>query len=157
MKFCNKCGRKNFDTATYCERCGNFLRLNEIVTQKQSKCSKVASIFMVISCVVLGICSMVLEIFSIILWDGLNEISNDIGVVEMKIMWIVLVVAVLIGFIISIFATHKYIKDVKSGKKIGTGFKVCVLLFVNIIAGILMLCDEDEMLVKVNDIRMSNK
>ena len=30
---------------------------------------------------------------------------------------------------------------IKSGEQISTGFKVCILLFVNIISGILLLCD----------------
>lgn len=34
-------------------------------------------------------------------------------------------------------------KKLKKGEKIGTGFKVCSLLFVNTIAGILLLCERD--------------
>ena len=32
---------------------------------------------------------------------------------------------------------------VKRGEPISTGFKVCILLFLNMIAGILLLCDND--------------
>lgn len=31
----------------------------------------------------------------------------------------------------------------KRGERVGTGFKICTLLFVNMIAGILMLCEEN--------------
>ena len=31
----------------------------------------------------------------------------------------------------------------KRGERVGTGFKICTLLFVNMIAGVLMLCEED--------------
>ena len=39
--------------------------------------------------------------------------------------------------------TVVYFSKTKKGEPIGTGFKVCCLLFVSLIAGILMLCDED--------------
>ena len=38
--------------------------------------------------------------------------------------------------------TIVYFKKVNRGEDVGTGFKVCTLLFVNTIAGILMLCDK---------------
>ena len=38
--------------------------------------------------------------------------------------------------------TLHYNKTVNNGEKVGIGFKVCTLLFVNTIAGILMLCDD---------------
>ncbi len=37
--------------------------------------------------------------------------------------------------------TVHYFHCVRDGRPAGTGFKICVLLFVNLIAGILMLCD----------------
>ena len=39
--------------------------------------------------------------------------------------------------------TISYCKKIKNGQPIGTGFKICSLLFVNMIAGILMLCDKE--------------
>lgn len=36
-----------------------------------------------------------------------------------------------------------YFNRVKDGRSIGTGFKVCTLLFVSLLGGILMLCDKD--------------
>ena len=36
-----------------------------------------------------------------------------------------------------------YFNRVKDGQPIGTGFKVCSLLFVSLLGGILMLCDKD--------------
>lgn len=36
-----------------------------------------------------------------------------------------------------------YSNKVKSGEPVGVGFKVCTLLFVSMISGILMLCDND--------------
>ena len=39
--------------------------------------------------------------------------------------------------------TLSYSNKRKRGERVGTGFKICTLLFVNMIAGILMLCEED--------------
>ena len=46
--------------------------------------------------------------------------------------------------LLQLFLIVVYFKKVKSGKKIGTGFKVCVLLFVNVFAGVSMLCDSSD-------------
>ena len=39
--------------------------------------------------------------------------------------------------------TISYFKKVQNNEPVSTGFKVCSLLFVNTVAGILMLCDKD--------------
>ena len=39
--------------------------------------------------------------------------------------------------------TISYSNKLKNGLPVSTGFKICTLLFVNTIAGILMLCDKD--------------
>ena len=39
--------------------------------------------------------------------------------------------------------TIKYSKSIRENKPVSTDFKVCALIFVNVIAGVLMLVDED--------------
>lgn len=39
--------------------------------------------------------------------------------------------------------TVSYFNKIKNGERVSTGFKVCSLLFVSLIGGILMLCDKD--------------
>jgi len=39
--------------------------------------------------------------------------------------------------------TTSYCNKIKNGQPVSVGFKICTLLFVNVIAGILMLCDKD--------------
>lgn len=39
--------------------------------------------------------------------------------------------------------TIKYNRSIKEGTSVSIGFKVCTFLFVNLIAGILMLCDNE--------------
>ena len=43
----------------------------------------------------------------------------------------------------SIPMTVSYFRKVKNHQPVGLGFKICTLLFVSEIAGILMLCDND--------------
>ena len=38
--------------------------------------------------------------------------------------------------------TVSYFGKTERGERVSTGFKICTLLFVNMIAGILMLCDD---------------
>lgn len=51
--------------------------------------------------------------------------------------------AALIPLCWTIPMTVKYFNSVKEGKDVSTGFKVCSLIFVNLIAGILMLVGDD--------------
>ena len=46
--------------------------------------------------------------------------------------------------LLQLFLIVVYFKKVKSGKKVGIGFKICVLLFVNVFAGVSMLCDSSD-------------
>ena len=52
--------------------------------------------------------------------------------------------------------TISYSNKIKRGKPVSTGFKVCVLLFVNIVAGIIMLCDRDK-ISNIADESIDNK
>ena len=40
--------------------------------------------------------------------------------------------------------TVSYCRKIKNGEPVSTGFKVCSLLFVSLIAGVLMLCDNSD-------------
>ncbi len=50
----------------------------------------------------------------------------------------------LIPLVWTIPMTIHYCNAKKNGNPIGIGFKICSLLFVNLIAGILMLCDNND-------------
>lgn len=39
--------------------------------------------------------------------------------------------------------TISYCRKIKNNEEVSMGFKICTLLFVNVVAGILMLCDND--------------
>ena len=50
----------------------------------------------------------------------------------------------LIPLIWCIPMTISYFEKVKKGEKVSTAFKVCSLLFVSLLGGIFMLCDNDK-------------
>ena len=39
--------------------------------------------------------------------------------------------------------TSSYSRKINSNEPVSVGFKICTLLFINVIAGILMLCSKD--------------
>lgn len=73
--------------------------------------------------------------------------SNIVFYTLIKIFMIIGCVANAFYFLIPLAwcipMTLHYIQLKKDNQPVGTGFKICVLLFVNLIAGILMLCDKD--------------
>lgn len=108
--YCSKCGAEIMDEAVVCTKCGCLVGEKKmparVRTQKDdSGLKKVAKIFMIISCVVMG-------------------------------LWIITLAW-------TIPMTMSYSKKIENGEPVTTGFKVCTLLFVNVIAGVLMLCCND--------------
>ena len=60
----------------------------------------------------------------------------------MAYMWLIIMICSVPSLVIGILMTSAYFKKVENNERIGVGFKVCALLFVDMIAGILMLCDD---------------
>ena len=61
---------------------------------------------------------------------------------------LMIISCVIMGFWIITLAwtlpmTINYCNKVKNGQPISVGFKICILLFINTIAGILLLCDNE--------------
>ena len=118
MKYCAKCGAEMLDEAVICVKCGSFVNCEEplnsasALPQQESNAAVAAKIFMLLSTVLYS----VLAVFFGIWW--------------------------LIALAWCLPMTIVYFKKTRQGEAIGAGFKICTLLFVNLIAGILMLCDE---------------
>ena len=118
MKYSVKCGAEMLDEAVICVKCGAFanceeaLRSASVLPQQESSMAVAVKIFMLLSVVFYS----ALAIFFGILW--------------------------LIALAWCLPMTIVYFKKTRQGETIGAGFKICTLLFVNLIAGILMLCDE---------------
>ena len=134
MKYCAKCGAELFDEAVVCVKCGCLTEGQATSVDQQS------------------------------IYNQRNEIpSQPIGVpptmqgafaksngnaTAIKIFLIIgTVIMALYTFCIGLAwclpMTLSYCGKVKRGEPISTGFKVCCLLFVSLIAGILMLCDNN--------------
>ncbi len=116
MKYCTKCGTQLVDEAIVCIGCGCSVAANA----PQNTDSAVA-----IS----------------------QKPESGITTAAKVFMVLGTIVMGLIGYLIPLAwcipMTVSYFKRVKNNLPIGTGFKVCSLLFVSQIGGILMLCDKE--------------
>ena len=133
MKKCPVCGSANFDMSTVCERCQHPLG-EEIPVVIPNKGLKIAAkIFLLIG--MFGYWAIFLSAF--LCWTiSLFLSSPEFTIASLGAMVLYLGFAVL-----ATFMTKSYIRKSASGLRVGIGFKVCTMLLVNWIAGILMLCD----------------
>lgn len=116
MKYCTKCGNELFDEAVICTKCG---------------CVVDEDVFN----------------FAVIKQAGKTNASTNTNLSSLAMVFMI-IGTVFMGFSIIPLAwclpmTIIYNRKIKNGEPISTGFKVCSLLFVNTIAGILMLCDNN--------------
>ena len=138
MKYCEKCGKELFDEAIICPGCGCPVEGASVETPKtQSAETKntlrtVAKIFMLISTIAAGISLIAVPVLYIWFRDVLVKLLQyriDFGI-SLAVFW-------------CIPMTVHYWRAVENNRPVSTGFKVCTLLFVNMIAGICMLVDKD--------------
>ena len=111
MKYCATCGKELNDNAVFCDRCGTQVDKQKRATDQY--CTVVAKHDETLS--------LVAKILMI-----LSCIGGAIALIPLA--W-------------CIPMTVSYWRAVEENRPVSTGFKVCTLIFVNIIAGILMLCD----------------
>ena len=114
MKYCSKCGAEMVDEAIFCVKCG--------ATTAQS---------------------------GAVFGASQNSAPRTTGAVTAAKVFMILGTVLMalctwgIGLAWCLPLTIIYFKKIERGEPIGTGFKVCSLLFVSMIAGILMLCDNN--------------
>lgn len=128
-KYCSTCGAELRAEAVVCTACGcaqNNSQPSANVKREKSGLRTAAKIFMIISCV------FQIFLFLIIAFaacaSGYSEAFAVGFVYLIPIAW-------------CLPMTITYSNKCKNSEPVGAGFKVCTLLFVNLIAGILMLCD----------------
>ena len=102
----------------------------------------VALVFMILSCVSTALTALIYAVAPSILTEALSS-YGDTSIIEASFS-IGYIIGCLIPLAWQIPMTVVVGKKMKTGEQIGTGFKVCVLLFVNIIAGILLLCRQED-------------
>lgn len=132
MKYCTKCGNELIDEAIVCPKCGcaveNGAETNIITNENKTRRrtysvsdqAVAAKIFMVLTCVVFLItgfvCLFIYQLYSLIFF--------------IPMFWCVPM-------------TTFFSKTIKNYERVGVGFKVCTLLFVNVLSGIFMILDSD--------------
>lgn len=127
MKYCTKCGNELYDEAVICPKCGCPVQNASISTDKPSGGLKTAAkIFMVITCCSYGLSVIISSILSFFLFANSSYAFATI----IPLFW-------------CIPMTVSYFKKTKNSLPVSTGFKVCTLLFVNLLSGIFMLCDKE--------------
>ncbi len=121
MKYCSKCGAEIMDEAYVCPHCGCKTEPEKAQGNAGNTLRTIAKIFMLISCGMWAVVFLIYLALTTILACLISLIP---------LSWIIPMTVV-------------YWKKVAHHQPVGTGFKVCTLLFVNTIAGILMLCDNN--------------
>ena len=113
--YCPKCGKEIDDNAHFCSFCG------EEVSKKEAETAKIE-----------------------------KKNTSEGNALKLVAKIFMLIKTILCGFFFliplawCIPMTVVYWKSVNEKKPVSVGFKVCTLLFVSLIAGILMLCDSDK-------------
>lgn len=110
MKYCSNCGHELLDEAVFCPNCGCLVQKAVVPAVAPAKpetgMQLAAKIFMIISCVMCGICLI-------------------------PLCWMIPMTVI-------------YFNYLRDRRPVPLAFKICTLLFVSLIAGILMLCDNED-------------
>lgn len=104
---------------------------------RKSGFSIAAQVLMILTCVGYGIVFIIMGITSMFLL-GAGEVA-EMG--ENIVILLVMSIIYLLPLAWVIPMTVVYTKSIKNGKDVSIAFKICTLLFVSLIAGVLMLCD----------------
>ena len=157
MKICKNCGAENFEINTECEKCkqpllkehfmpptyqetpnttSNDIPSIEYYYPASNGLSIAAKVIMIITTVVSGL----LSFFFLILWIiGLTSDVYEIKIVAAAMFiyaWISSVFTIIV-----LLMTVSYTNKINLNQPVSTAFKVCTLLFVSFLAGLLMLLD----------------
>ena len=117
MKFCSRCGKQLVNDAVVCTNCGCAVQVQyNLKTGKPKKESGLVTATKIL--LIIG------------------TVSTSLATVPFMLLPIPLAWCLPM--------TLSYFNKIKRGEKISTGFKVCTLIFVSMVGGILMLCDNDQ-------------
>ena len=141
MKYCSKCGAELFDEAVICVKCGCPVSPQYAYAREPQKKAPKTSGFRIASMVLL-----IVTLSIVALYAGLFSFVALIGAFGGAEFFVMLIVALIflapLAWMIPMLVV--YCKAVKRKSPIGVGLKVCILIFFNVVAGILLLCDSEE-------------
>jgi len=159
MKYCTHCGEQIDDDAVICPHCGCKAEgeATETAQPAPTKSNRgvtvAAEVFMVLTLVSTLICATVSTILAIVCGVTNTAIIDASAVINgTELGAVTACLIVFITFAVTCFVPLAWVIPMtvhvfranKIGAPIGTGFKVCTLIFVNFIAGILLLCRRED-------------
>ncbi|MCM1195264.1 MAG: hypothetical protein NC099_06280 [Corallococcus sp.] len=134
MKYCQHCGAEIAnDDAVICIKCGCNVATDKS-TQSDETLLKVARIFMIISCCLNG----AYMLFALIMFIPLAAVQT------LFLMAIINIAVGCLPLAWMIPLTVKVSNKIKNRLPISIALKVCTLIFVSLVAGILLLCSNDD-------------
>ena len=140
MKFCKHCGKYLIDEAVFCPQCGKST--DDFAPAEERNAIVVApSTASPVSAAPVSPTIPAQESKEPKPISGLKKAAKALMIVGTIIMSLC---CYIIPLAWCLPMTLSYCKKIKNGEPIPTKFKVCSLLFVSTVAGILMLCDHDD-------------
>lgn len=146
MKYCENCGSKLDNNATFCPNCGcNVNGGSDYNGNTQSNSISnlkiVAKIFMILTCAAYLV---VVALFGLLAFalTGLSGGEEEMVISAVAIIFICVFACFPLAWILPM--TVHYCRAIKNNRPVGIFFKICTLIFVNLIAGILMLIDQSD-------------
>ena len=159
MKKCSFCGNSNFETDHFCNKCGRAL--DEVVeinipslqehkiiftsgnaAPVHNRGLKTAAYVFLLITTILQWVFFAVFLVSFLILSGVELPDNLFGFAIERLVGTGIITS-WISALVASFSLGHFNRRVADRRRIGTGFKVFILLFVNVIAGILMLCDNE--------------
>lgn len=156
MKYCTHCGAEILDEAVICPKCGCTAGNSATHTAGESNriLGMVAKILMLITTISTAVTALsalllfvVTAVTSGVLLGGTSSGEAivvwgiSVGIFLLYCLGYALVTGASLAWQIPM--TLSVWRKLKNNEKIGVGFKICVLIFVNLVSGILLLCIND--------------
>lgn len=153
MKYCSHCGAQIDDKAVICIKCGCACTATPVESDKNETnqvLGTIAMILMIISCGTLllsAICvPITMAISKTVVWYQILEMDQT-GTVDLNQFNAVYTIVTIISFFLCLLPlawripmTVSVSQKTRKQQPVSVGMKVCTLIFVNLIAGILLLC-----------------
>lgn len=147
-KFCSNCGKEIDKNAVICIGCGCAVAdYQKEVTKDENQQKEYKPSGLKKASIILISITIVLQAVACLIFIGyLIDLYVAFPVDLFKEMFLYLLPCLIIGILPLAWYIPMALnlaKKTEEGEPISTGFKVLILIFVNLIAGILLLCDKD--------------
>ncbi len=147
MKYCTHCGHEVNDEAEICVNCGCRVK-QKSNSNTGNTLGTVAKVFMIITCASYALVGLMFLIIGFPLMIGAISappVDSVGGVIFGVGFFVIFIYAIifLIPLAWCIPMTVSVCRKLKNGEPISTALKVCTMLFVSLIAGIMLLCMGD--------------